>query len=228
MSKAITRLLRHDQTVHRDIEGAIQYNDIIEECRKKKFDGASQRSLEGWISTLTGAKKLFQYCLNPNSSNQFLYLRAIQGHSGVNAIDPELQDNVLLLKGFTEYIYHVGNASALNSMIRHGLIPGGKSLKRGRQAVFFTTVNPMEDGNGMGETPRDLTKPRIAPYKNTWKRLQNTVFWCNLKLAEEKGLQFYQTRSHAVVLYNTPAACIEKAVCMKIQEELCQKVRLTP
>ena len=27
----------------------------------------------------------------------------------------------------------------------------------------------------MGETPRDLTKPRIAPYKNTWKRLQNIV-----------------------------------------------------
>ena len=50
-----------------------------------------------------------------------------------------------------------------------------------------------------------------------------------MKLAHEKGLQFYQTRSHAVVLYNTlPAAFIEKAVCMKTQEELYQKVRLTP
>ena len=141
--------------------------------------------------------------MNPNSSNQFLYLRAIQGHAGDNAIDPTLQDNVLLPKGFTEYIYHVGNANELNSRIRNGLIPGGKSLKRGRQAVFFTTVNPMNDGYSMGENPRDLTKPRIAPYKNTWKRLQNTVFWCNLKFAQEKGLQFYQTRSHAVVLCNT-------------------------
>ena len=79
VSKAITRLLRHDQTVHRDIDGAIQHNDIIEECRKKKLDGASQWSLEEWKSTLAkggGAKKRFQYCLNPNSSNQFLYLRA--------------------------------------------------------------------------------------------------------------------------------------------------------
>ena len=67
------------------------------------------------------------------------------------------------------------------------------------------------------------------PYKNTWKRFQNTVFWCNLELAQERGLQFYQTRSHAVVLYNTLlAACIEKAVCMKTTEELYQKVRLTP
>ena len=81
----------------------------------------------------------------------------------------------------------------------------------------------------MEETPCDLTKPRIAPYKNTWKRFQNTVFWCNLKLAQERVLQFYQTRSRAVVLCNTlPAACIEKAVCMKTQDEFCQKVRLTP
>ena len=49
------------------------------------------------------------------------------------------------------------------------------SLKRGRQAVFFTAVNPMEDGNSMGETPRDLTKPIISPYKDSCKRLQNIV-----------------------------------------------------
>ena len=78
-----------------------------------------------------------------------MYFRAIQGHSGDKAIDPELQDNVFLPKGFTEYIYHVRNASELNSTIRNGLTPVGKSLTRGRQAVFFTTVNPMEDGCGM-------------------------------------------------------------------------------
>ena len=44
--EAMTRLLRHDQSVPRGSDGAIQYNDIIEECRKKKFDGASQWSLE--------------------------------------------------------------------------------------------------------------------------------------------------------------------------------------
>ena len=32
---------------------------------------------------------------------------------------------------------------------------------------------------------------------------QNTVYWCSLKLAQKRGLQFYQTRSHAIVLYNT-------------------------
>ena len=114
-------------------------------------------------------------------------------------------------KDFTEYIHHVGNADEPNSIMRNGLIPGGKSLKRGRQEVFFTTVNPMEDVLGMGETC-DLTKSRIAPYKNTWTRVHNSVFWCNLELAQENGLQFYQTRSRAVVLYNTCSLYWESGV----------------
>ena len=232
VSKAITRLQRHDQSVPRGIDGEIHYSDIIEECRRKKFDGASQSLLEDWISNLAkggGARKRFRYCLNPNSSNQFLYLRAIQGHSGESGIDPALQDKILIPKRFTEYLHHVGNANELNSMIRNGLIPGGQSLKRGRQAVFFTTVNPMDDGQSMEEILCDLDMPRIAPYKNTWKRRQNTVCWCNFKLAQEKGFLCYQTRSHAVVLYNTlPAISIEKAVCMKTKEELYHKVNQSP
>ena len=185
LSKAITRWLRHDQSVPRGSDGAIHHSDIIDECRKE-FDGASQWLLEDWISTLAkgGAKKRIQYCVNPNSSNQFLYFRATHGHSGDNAVDLAVQDNVHLPKGFTECIYHVGNKNELNSTIRNGLIPGGTRFKRGR-AVCFTTGNPMEDVYGMGETPCDLTKPRIAPYKNTWKRFQNTLCSCILKLAQE-------------------------------------------
>ena len=133
VSKAITRLLRQSDSVPRGSDGAIHCSDIIEECRKKNFGDVSQWSLEDWISTLAkggGTKKRSQYCLNPNSSKHFLYLRAIEGDSGESAIDPALQDNVLLPKGFTEYIYHVGNASELNSKIGNGLIPGGKSLKK--------------------------------------------------------------------------------------------------
>ena len=110
-------------------------------------------------------RKGFKCCLNPNSSTHILYFRAIQGHCGGIAVDPELQDNVLLPKGFAEYIHHVGNASEMNSTIRSGLIPGGRSLERGRQSVFFTFTNPMEDENCVEETPCDLTQPRIVLYK---------------------------------------------------------------
>ena len=193
--KAMTRLLRHDQNIPWKTDGAVKYEDIVEVKRKKSksFEGASQWSLNEWISILAkggGAKERFQYCLNPSSSRHISYFRAIQGHSGGIAFDLELQDNVLLPGRFTEYIYHVGNASELNSIIRNGLIPGGKSIKRGRQAVFFTTVNPMEDGYGMGETPRDLTTPRIAPCKNTWKPHQNTVYGCSLNSLKRMACNF--------------------------------------
>ena len=50
------------------------------------------------------------------------------------------------------------------------------------------------------EVQYDLDKPRIAVCKNTWRIHQNTVSWCNLKLTERKGLQFYQSREHTVAL----------------------------
>ena len=80
----------------------------------------------------------------------------------------------------------------------------------------------MEDDGGMGETPCDLTKPKdrsIHKYLDTFSKY-GILVPCK-KLPQERGLQFYQTRSHAIVLYGTlPAVCIEKAVCMKTKEEL--------
>ena len=98
------RLLRHDQNIPRQTAGAVTYEDIVEESNvkeRKKFDGASKWSLNDWISILAkggGAKKRFQYCLDPISSRHLSYFRAIQGHSGVIL---ELEDKVTV----TERIY---------------------------------------------------------------------------------------------------------------------------
>ena len=64
----------------------------------------------------------------------------------------------------------------------------------------------------------DLSQARIAPYKNTWKHSQNTVFWSNLKLAQQRGLKFYQTRSNADILYHTLLAEF-----MKTKDQLYQR-----
>ena len=48
-----------------------------------------------------------------------------------------------------------------------------------------------DDEQGSRETFCDLSKARIAPYKNTWKPIQDTVNRCNLLLAQEGGLQFF-------------------------------------
>ena len=54
---------------------------------------------------------------------------------------------------------------------------------------------------------------------------RRAVYWCNLKVAQKKGLQFYQTQSNTIVLYNTlPAICIEKGVYMKVGEDFFREV----
>ena len=96
VSKAMIRLLRHDQSVPREDDGAVRFDDIMEECMAK-FDGTPQWPINDWIAFLAkggGPKKRF-HCWNPNSSQHFLSFRAIQGNSGVSLVDPTLQDSVL-------------------------------------------------------------------------------------------------------------------------------------
>ena len=103
--------------------------------------------------------------------------------------------------------------------MNHDLIPGGVSLRTDRQAVFFT----MDNQDDLVKTLCDLSQARIASYNNNCKRCKNTVCWCNLKLAPQRKLQFYQTRSDAVVLYGTlHAEFIEKVIYMKTNNQLHQ------
>ena len=71
----------------------------------------------------------------------------------------------------------------------------------------------------------DLEAPRLAQYMQTaWKKHQNTVYWVDIKLAQKKGLKFYQTRSNAIILYNTlPAYYIPKVVRMETAEIIYEK-----
>ena len=135
-----------------------------------------------------GNKKKYQYCTD--SSGVILYLRALQGHSGLSLIDPTLQDNVVIPSSFFQYIYHVGCPINLHSIINSGLIPGGQKL-RNRQTVFFLLVDPM-DKNHKDLDTIDLNAPRHAQYMhNAWKKHQNTVYWVDINLALKKGLKFY-------------------------------------
>ena len=118
------------------------------------------------------------------------------------SIDPTLQDNVIIPDGFFKYIYHVGCAINLHSIINSGLIPGGQHLSN-RQTVFFLPVDPM-DKNQKDPDKIDLEAPCLAQYMHrAWKKHQNTVCWVDINFAQKKGLKFYQTRSNAIILYDT-------------------------
>ena len=105
-----------------------------------------------------GAKRRYQYCTDV--SGIIVYLRALQGHSGRNLIDPSLQDNVVIQRGFFPHIYHIGCAFNLHSIINNGLILGGQNSSK-RQTVFFLPIDPIDKGH-QDPAKIDLNEPRRA------------------------------------------------------------------
>ena len=130
--------------------------------------------------------------------------------------------------GFFEYIYRVGCAINLHSIINSGLIQGGQNLSN-RQTVLFLPVDPMDKSHKDSDVI-DLSVPRHAQYLHkVWKRHQNTLYWVEINLAQRKGLKFYQTRSNAIILHETlPVCCIPKVVRMEAGEVIYEKVSASP
>ena len=144
---------------------------------------------EKWKSSMAGGgggnKKIFQSCTD--SSGAILYFRALQGQSGRNLVDPSLQDNVVIPDGFFKYIYHVGCAINLHSIINSGLIPGGQILSN-KQTVFFLPMDPRSTWEH-----RVLHSTCIKHGRNIKTRCMGSTV--DIKLAQKKGLKFCQTRS---------------------------------
>ena len=227
MSKKLINLLRHG-SLPREDDGAIEFWRIKDYLQNHFVysQHSSDEKLKSSVARGGGNKKIYQYC--SDSSSKILYPRALQGHSGRNLVDPSLQDNVLIPDGFFKYIFDVRCAINLHSIINSGLILGGQNLSK-RQTVFFLLVDPMDKEHKDTEKI-DLEAPRLARYMHkAWKKHQNTVYWVDIKIAQKKGLKFYQTRSNAIILYNTlPAYCIPKVVRMKAAEIIYEKVYESP
>ena len=130
ISKKVIHLLRHNQTVQREEDGAIQF------WRLKNFLQNQFPQIPFWsddrkkscLAVGVGPKRRYQHCFD--ISGTIFYLRALQGHSGRSLIDPSLQDNVVIGTGIFHYIYHVGCAFNLHSIINNGLTPGGQDSSR--------------------------------------------------------------------------------------------------
>ena len=222
LSKKVINLLRHNQTLHREEDGAIEFCKIKFHLRDHHSQ-IQHWSDDRWKACLAadgGFKRRYQYC--SDDLGTIIYLRDLQGHSGSNLIDPTLQDNVLIGPG------HVGSTFNLYSTISNGLAPGGQNLSR-RQTVFFLPVDPRNESHRDPERI-DFSVPRLARYMHkAWKRHQDAVFWVDIDLGIKEGLVFYQTRSNAIILQGTlPAHCIVKVERLKTGEKLYERQYLSP
>ena len=104
LSKKVISLLRHNQTVQREEDGAIQFWRFKFHLRNQ-FSQIQHWSDERWKACLAAggcSKRRYQYC--SDNWGRILYLRALQGHSGNNLIDPTLQDNVIIQRVIPSYL----------------------------------------------------------------------------------------------------------------------------
>ena len=228
LSKKVINLLRHNQTLQREEDGAIEFCKIKFHLRNhhSQIQNWSDDRWKACLAAGGGSKRRCQYC--SDNLGTILYLRALQGHPGSNLIDPTLQDNVLIGTGIFPYISHAGCTFNLHSIINNGLVPGGQNLSR-RQTVFFLPGDPRDERHKHPEYI-DFSVPRLARYLHSaWKRHQDAVFWVDIDLVIKEGLTFDQTRSNAIILQGTlPAHCFFKVERLKTGEMLYERRYLSP
>ena len=185
-----------------------------------------------WLSFLQregGVKKIFQHCVDPRSPDTLLHIRSFQHHSEGKHIDRTLQYNVLLPNDFAEHIYLVGRSHDPHSIVQSGWIDSGRERRQEREACGVLRSRKSDVRWSAQRSGVRHDEAQICSVQNNWKLHQHTVYWCHLMAAQSEGLQFYQTRSNAIILYNTlPAVCIERVVNIKSGEELYSKLYQPP
>ena len=119
-------------------------------------------------------------------------MRAIQGLSGGNKVDPSLQDNVAILD--------------CNSILQSGLSARGKDSKEGRQTVCFT-------GSHERTTKRQTLRRDRTTRGTSSDEMESACAICsiNLQSAQDRGLIFWQKNFNAIIFNNSvPADCLFK------------------
>ena len=82
LSKKVISLLRHNQTVQREDDGAIQFyrNNFYLRNHSSQIHNWSDDRWKSCLAAGGGSKRRYQYC--SDNSGRILCLRALQGHSG--------------------------------------------------------------------------------------------------------------------------------------------------
>ena len=131
------KLLRHFDQDERETDGAVHWDTIRPELWRGFWENDAEefKYSESIDHIHKGSNKVrFEYC--ETSQGSLAYIRAIQRHSGGEAISPEMMGHVLLPKGWTEVKNHKGCYFNMKSILENGLVAGGSRSKEGRQTAF--------------------------------------------------------------------------------------------
>ena len=124
-----------------------------------------------------------------------------------------VDENRRVSDSWKEFIYHRGCSYDHLPILMTRLVAGGKESKAGRQTIFFTPLNPCGDDQDEEEPSEDFSKPSKVNYHSNWNRNQDAVHWIKLSRVHDVGLQFWQTKSNAMIVFDpVPEDCIERII----------------
>ena len=131
--------------------------------------------------------------------------RAIQGIP----IDPELIGHILIPCNWKACIFHRAVLSASNPSQRTDSFQVEREAREDYRPSSSHHLILLEKDSDEEELHDDYTIPQKVHYHSHWKRNQDAVYWVKLSRAQDQGLQFWQTKSHATIVRSlSPADCI--------------------
>ena len=94
-----------------------------------------------------------------------------------------------------EFLFHIGCSFYVTSILKSGLIAGGRESKEERQTIFFTPLNPFGDNPEEEEPSDDLSKLRKVHHHSKWTHTQDAVYGVTSARAQDKGLRILHLQS---------------------------------
>ena len=109
----------------------------------------------------------------------------------------------------------------LTSILTAGLIARKREGRETRLIAFFT---PVDARSTEEEYCRDLSRPRKVDCKTRCKHSQNAVDWIHLRRAQQKGISFWQAKTHVIITNSTlPPDCVERAISHRSEMTIYQR-----
>ena len=170
ISKKVTVFSRH-RKFYREIDGAIYWCSLLLMPRRDfENEGAGTFSESQWLGSIHrwSHKPRFQFREGPN--NNLLYIRAIQGHSGGELIEPEQ--------------FHLDGKSTCTTSEVHSPCTPCRAHRRWKRHQRGTADGLLHSSGPYRWWNR--TTPWQVPYKNKWNTSLDAICWIFLGEAQDK------------------------------------------
>ena len=210
ISKCVTNIVRHHDQDEREADGAMHWNVILP-VLKGRFQNQLVKEFtdEDWLHCLYlgSFKTRFEICKDENGELRFF--RAIQGE--------ELRNDPYRWRQFISTWVE----RETNSVAKLDWWQEERERKEGRQAIFFTPLDPFNSDADEAELITVIKKPRKVHYQIHWRPEQDAVSWTHLSTAQDAGLEFWQTGSNVIITYQSVRKeCVVQVVSESGKSEL--------